>query len=325
MVLGALALVALVVYLFDVLLLFFGAALLAIVFRVPSEWLGRKLGIDARWTLVFVLLVLAGLVTLGAWLIGGALAEQFSGLSQRIPATLQTARERLADLPLLGRVASEATQSSFRILGHGMQAITTTFGAIASFVLLLFVAVLFALQPQMYVRGALHLLPKSARQRGREVFDEVCIALERWILGQLALMTLVGTLTYIGYRAVGLEFAGALAFIAGLLTFIPFLGSFIGGLVALIVALTQGPTITMYVAGIYLAVQLIENACEPFVQQRAVYLAPALLLFAQVTLGALAGALGTVFATPLAAALIVVVKMLYIQDALGDRAVSPRG
>jgi predicted PurR-regulated permease PerM len=118
--------------------------------------------------------------------------------------------------------------------------------------------------------------------------------------------------------SIGLEFAGALALLAGTLTFIPFIGALVAGAVAVLIALTQGVETALITAAVYTAVQIIEGICEPFVQQRAVYIAPALLLFSQAVMGALAGALGIVLAAPLAAVTIVVVKMLYVEDTLGD-------
>ena len=100
-----------------------------------------------------------------------------------------------------------------------------------------------------------------------------------------------------------------------------FLGSLAAGAVAVLMALAQGVDMAIYTAAVYTGVQIIENICEPFVQQRAVYLAPALLLFAQAVLGALAGPLGIVLGTPLAAVAIVATKMLYVEDALGDHEV----
>jgi predicted PurR-regulated permease PerM len=72
------------------------------------------------------------------------------------------------------------------------------------------------------------------------------------------------------------------------------------------------------VAALYLGIQLIEGLLEPLVQQRAVYLPPVLLITAQLALGVLVGFVGIVLATPLAAATMVAVQMLYVEDVLDD-------
>jgi predicted PurR-regulated permease PerM len=55
------------------------------------------------------------------------------------------------------------------------------------------------------------------------------------------------------------------------------------------------------------------------VQHRAVHLPPAVVLFSQVLMGVIVGALGVAVATPLAAAVMVAISMLYVQDVLGDK------
>lgn len=319
-VVATLTLLGLVVYLFDILLLFFAAVLLAVVFRAPSEWLSRHTRLDVRVSLVIVLVLLAGLFALSAWLVGHTIAEQTEGIWRRLPQAIDELRGRASEIPVVGAAAESAGagNSSNEMVRSGLKTITAAFGAVADFAIVLFVAVLLAAQPDVYVRGIQHLLPKRHRQRAGEVFSEVGHMLRRWTLGQLCLMTLVGLLTYGGFVAIGLEFAGALALLAGALTFIPFIGSLVAGAVAVLVSLAQGVDTALLTAAVYAGVQIIENVCEPFIQQRAVYLAPALLLFAQAIMGALAGPVGIVLAAPLAAVTIVVVKMLYIEDRLGD-------
>lgn len=317
-----LILLGLAVYLFDVLLLFFAAVLLAVILRAPSEWLCRNTRLDARVALVIVLCVLAVLFGLAFWLAGQSVAEEMESVWKRLPQAIEEIEGRASDLAVVGpameQAAAEGPATAAR---NGLATVLAAFGVLTNFALVLFVAVLLAMQPALYVKGTMHLLSRKHRKRATELFKELGHVLKRWTLGQLCLMTLVGLLSYIGFRAIGLELAGALALLAGALTFIPFLGSLAAGAVAVLMALAQGVDMAIYTAAVYAGVQIIENICEPFVQQRAVYLAPALLLFAQAVLGALAGPLGIVLATPLAAVAIVATKMLYVEDTLGDHEV----
>lgn len=312
-----LILLGLTIYLFDILLLFFGAALLAVVFRAPSEWLARRTRMDVRIALGIVLILIATLFALSAWLVGHTIAEQAEGVMKRLPQAIDELRGRAQDIAVVGE-AMENAQPSEEMMRSGFKTVLAAFGAVANIAIVLFVAVLLAAQPDIYLRGSLHLIPRRHRPRAQEVFAELGHMLRRWTLGQLFLMTLVGTLTYAGFRAIGLEFAGALGLLAGLLTFIPYIGSLTAGVISVLIALSQGVDVAIHAAAVYTGVQIIENLAEPFVQQKTVYLAPALLLFSQAVMGALAGPLGIVLAAPLAAVVIVVVKMLYIADTLGD-------
>jgi predicted PurR-regulated permease PerM len=322
-VLATLILVGLAIYLFDILLLFFAAALLAVVFRAPSEWLSRHTKLDVRISLAIVLVLIAGFFALSAWMVGHTIAEQTEGVWKRLPRAIDELRGRASEIAVVGPAVESAStaSSSSQIVSGGLKTITAAFGAVANFAIVLFVAVLLAVQPEIYERGFLHLVPKRHRARAAEVISELGHMLRRWTLGQLCLMVLVGTLTYVGFLAIGLEFAGALGLLAGVLTFIPYIGSLTAGVVAVLVSLAQGVDLALLTAGVYAGVQIIENVCEPFIQQRAVYLAPALLLLAQAVMGSLAGPLGIVLAAPLAAVTIVLVKMLYVEDTLGDHQV----
>lgn len=313
----AVALLALFVYLFEVFLLAFGAVLLAVLLRAPTNWISEKTRIGSGWALAAVILVIVTLLGGAGWFMGHTIAEQMSELSQQLPRMIGVVRERLSEYGVLEQLLSGASEQR-NYLSRGLRAVSATFGALANVVILLFMAILLAAQPQLYVEGGIRLVPKERRARAREVMFEISHTLRRWVLGQLLLMTIVAMLTYVGLALLGVQFALSLAILAGVLTFIPFIGPLLAGAIAVLVTLAQGATLALYVALLYVAVQAIEGMFEPLVQRKAVNLAPALLILVQVVLGILAGPLGIVLATPLAAAGLVCVRMLYVEDMLGD-------
>lgn len=139
------------------------------------------------------------------------------------------------------------------------------------------------------------------------------------MVGKLASMALIGVLTGLGLWLLGIQLALALAVLAGLLSFVPYLGPIVSAVPAVLLAFTQGSQQAFYVILLFLGVQAIEgNVLTPLVQQKAVNLPAAMILFAQIMLGVLLGAMGVVLATPLAAMLFVVVRMLYVEGVLGD-------
>jgi predicted PurR-regulated permease PerM len=135
----------------------------------------------------------------------------------------------------------------------------------------------------------------------------------------MASMIVVGLLTAVGLWALGMPLALTLGLLAALLTFIPNLGPTLAVVPAALLALLQSPTKSLYVILLYLVIQAVESyLLIPLVQRQAVSLPPALTITAQVLLGILVGGFGLVLATPLTAAVMVLVRMLYIEDALGD-------
>ncbi len=95
---------------------------------------------------------------------------------------------------------------------------------------------------------------------------------------------------------------------------------------AVLLALMISPTTALYVFIFYVVIQSLESyVLTPVLQMKTVKLPPALTIVAQVLLGVLAGGIGLILATPLAAAIFVMVKMLYVEDTLGDEVKAVKG
>jgi len=211
-----------------------------------------------------------------------------------------------------------------QFIGRGLGLIGSTFGAVANVLIVLFFAVFMAAQPQPYIQGLLFLVPRRRRKRAREVIYEIGNVLRRWLIGQSILAVCVALLTGAGMLLLGAPFAVALAILAGLMEFVPYIGPFVAAVPAILVGFAEGPQLALYIALLFLGVQMAESyVLAPLIQHRAVHLAPAAILFAQVLMGAIVGALGVAVATPLAAAVMVAVGMLYVEDALGDPSARP--
>ena len=239
---------------------------------------------------------------------------------------VETLRERLAQSELGNRVLSLADSSGLfaggdgQFIGRGLGLIGSTFGAVANVLIVIFFAVFMAAQPKPYVQGAVFLVPRRHRPRAREVLHEVGAVLRRWLIGQSLLAVCVAVLTGLGLVLLGAPFAIALALLAGLMEFVPYIGPFVAAVPAILVGFAEGPELALKIALLFLGIQMVESyVLAPLIQHRAVHLPPAAILFAQVLMGAIVGALGVAVATPLAAAVMVAVSMLYVEDALGDK------
>ena len=138
-------------------------------------------------------------------------------------------------------------------------------------------------------------------------------------MGQLVTMATMGIFIGAGLAILGVPLAGTLGLMAAVLSFIPSLGIVIAVVPAIMLGLTISPTMGLWVALLYLGVQLVEaNVITPLVQRRAISLPPAFVLGSELLMGLLLGGAGLAFATPLVAAGLVLVNMLYIQDVLGE-------
>jgi predicted PurR-regulated permease PerM len=210
-----------------------------------------------------------------------------------------------------------------QFLGRGLGLLGSTFGIVANIAIAAFFAAFMAAEPRPYVEGFLFLVARNRRSRVREVLHEIGRVLRRWLVGQAFLSLCVGLLTGAGLALLGAPFPVALALLAGFMEFIPYIGPFVAAVPAILVAFAESPQLALWVALLFLAIQSIESyLLAPLVQHRAVYLPPAVILFTQVLMGVIVGALGVAVATPLAASAMVAISMLYVEDALGDKTVS---
>ena len=161
----------------------------------------------------------------------------------------------------------------------------------------------------------MHLLPRKGRPRAYEVLDEIGSVLRRWLVGRMITMVAVGTAASIGLWALDVPLAFTLGILTGLLEFIAYIGPVLAAVPALLIAFNLDPLLAFYVLLLYVAIQTAENyLLTPLIEQRAVALPPALVIFTTLLLGVLAGPLGVILASPLTATGIVAVKLLYVED-----------
>jgi predicted PurR-regulated permease PerM len=305
----------------EVFLLVFGGLLLAILLGHLAAPVNRVTGLSHRWSLAIVLLGLLLLGGLGAWLLGSQLAGQFADLSNRLPSAWQTLKDSLRNTGWnLGLIGGSGSGPAGGVLSNLANVLTTVVWALADLILVLFIGIYFAATPSLYRRGALHLVPPDHRDRAADVIEASGETLWKWFLGQLASMVIVGILTTLGLWLLGTPLALALGIIAGLAEFIPIVGPILAAIPAILLGFTQSPTTALYVALFYVVLQQVEsNLILPIVQKEAVSLPPVVTLTAVVIAGLVFGPLGILFATPLAVVVLVIVKMLYLRDTLGDR------
>jgi len=309
-----------------VIILIFGGVMVAVALRNISAPLGRYLHLSNRLSLVITTLGL-GIIVIGFFDLFGTLAgQQFSALFDQIPGAVESARTWLGGT-LFGRQALGALENSsdaaVRLLG-ALPLAGGILGALGEAVLVIAVGIYFAADPQTYVAGMLRLVPPLRRPRAREILDAMGVALHKWLVGMTLDMLLLGVMTGIGMWLIGVPLPFALAVLSGVAVFVPYIGPIIATIPGLLLALSVSPRLAFYAGLVYLIVLTIEgNISQPLLQRWTVSLPPVANLLAILVFAPLFGLWGAVLATPLAVALWVLVRMVYIEDVLEDRT-SPR-
>ena len=115
----------------------------------------------------------------------------------------------------------------------------------------------------------------ETRIRVSRIWDEVEQKVGDWLRGQLTLCLVIGVTATVGYAVLGIQFWPLLGLWAGITEIVPILGPWLGGVPAVIIALTQGWEKALLVIGFVVLLQLTENAVlVPRVMRGAVGLTP---------------------------------------------------
>ncbi len=322
--LGAIALVVLGLLAWElrwVLLVLFGAVVLAVALDVPITLLRRLLPLQRSAALI---VVVAMLVVVG-WLLTALLLpevlEQIQVLSRLIPELPSRLNALVAQVPQLheleGQLVGSATWDQLQPLGT--QLLGFAGGAANSTIQMLLIALLallLALDPRSHQRLLVAATPRFYRPRIQVLLGECREALGGWLAGMTLSAVAVFLSTWAGLALLKVPLALLSALVCALLTFVPTIGPTAGTLLPMAVALLLGsPAKMLQVLLLRLVLQNAEAfVLTPLLLSRTVNLLPTVALMAQLCLGALLGLPGLLLALPLVVVLQVLCEEVLVRD-----------
>ena len=199
-----------------------------------------------------------------------------------------------------GNVLSDATQGVVRRTASGVSNAVTVVIGIAMVPFLLF----YILKDREEVVGGVYsMLSPHGRTHARNVVSIVNSVIGSYVRAQLLSAAIVGILVYIGLAILGVEYAAVLGLLAGLFALIPIIGPLLGAIPGLLVTLANSPEQVLWVAVVYVVVQVVENyVISPRIHGRAVRLNPVAIMVTLVVASEIAGLWGVIVGVPLVAA-----------------------
>jgi predicted PurR-regulated permease PerM len=338
----------------SVVLLAFLGVLFGLALTAAVDWLERRRVPRAIAAVLIVLSFLGLLVGIGA-ATAPSIASQMDELKTQLPQAIQKiqgwiserqqgvtevldqvapAGEQPPDAKESGQV--EETEDKPASLGrslveqiggigkHVFGIFSSTLAILGGMLLIIFIAVFVAVEPQTYHAGLMHLFPHEMRARAGEVLTATAAMLRRWLLAQMVGMLVIGLLTTGVLFLLGIKSAIALGIIAGILEFVPIVGPILAAVPAVAMGFLDSPEKALYVVLAYTAIQQVEsNLLYPILMKKGLELPPVLTITAQGILAIVFGLIGLLVAVPLLAVIIVPIKMLYVRDVVGDEVTLP--
>jgi predicted PurR-regulated permease PerM len=297
-------------YLFGVVLMAFGAIILAMLLRLGAQPLMRW-RVPEPLALVFsgllVLIVIGGT----GYLFGSRISNEFQDVVQRATAASVSIQSMLKGSDFGNFLLDHLSNADFSIAGilSGVLRLSTSF--LEGLIIMVISGIYLAAQPGLYRRGLIWLFPPASHARAAEIVDGIGEALRLWLVGQLAEMVLIGALTMVAMWTIGVPSSLALGLIAGIGEFIPYLGPLLAAIPAILVALTKSPQAALWTALAFVIIHQIEGQIiSPLIQRHMVSIPPAVMLLGIVAITYLFGMIAIIFAAPIAVVIFAAVNLL---------------
>ena len=301
---GMTAFVVGLVWLAQPLLLIMGGLVLAAMFDGGARLLGRVLPIPRGIRLTIVVLAVFGFMYWTFVFTGSELTAQAASLQAIVETQIETIGNRIAAAGFnisADDVKSFGTQI-LNSVGRVTAAVSSVVGTVTNMAMMLVLAIFIAAEPRMYERGVAWMLPLAEREHFYVTAANMGSVLRRLMAGRLLGMAVEGFGTWILLSLGGVPMAALLGVLTGLLAFLPNIGAIVSGALIILVGFSAGVDVGLYAIFVYFVVQMVDGyLIVPMVAKRAVDLAPALVLGAQILFGALFGILGLALADPIIA------------------------
>ncbi|MEM1364618.1 MAG: AI-2E family transporter [Pseudomonadota bacterium] len=324
----------------SIMLPFLAGGALAYLLDPVADWLERK-GMSRVWATVTILFTFMLLLIIALLLIIPSLLTQLANFIDYLPELVQDLRARLVEVVAWARTSENALVQ--RIFGEGESALeslspemfgpdvlaqitnfgtrffvgvissgSALFNSLSLLVVTPVVAFYLLLDWDNMVARVDNLLPREHKSDMRRLGRDMNTAIAGFIRGQGSLCLILGIFYAVGLSLLGLNFGLLIGLFAGLVSFIPFVGSILGLVLSVGVALVQFWPDFIWIAataGVFFLGQFVEgNILQPKLIGDSVGLHPVWLMFALFAFGALMGFTGLLIAVPVAAALGVLVR-----------------
>lgn len=287
------------------------------------------------WAIIIIFLVLIGLITLLIVLVFPFLKAQLTNLVQEFPEyfkqlvisidaflrnsifssyylnlefDVNTLMEQIPED--IGNILQETVGGVASGIG---KVISTLTGLILAIVTVPFILFYLLKDGEKLPQYILNLLPPRMREDTHQVMEEADKQISAYIQGQILVSMCIGTMVFIGFLIIGMDYALLLGVLAMITSVVPYLGPIIAIAPAAVIAIVTSPFMLAKLAIVWTVVQLVEGKfISPQIMGKSLHIHPITIIFALLTAGSLFGVPGVILGIPGYALLKVLVTHMYM-------------
>jgi predicted PurR-regulated permease PerM len=250
-----------------------------------------------------------------------------ASLEHRLGSLTGTSQSHLGEQ--IQKFVNGYTQHPTKLLGPLESIGASVAAAVAAIIVVLLTALYTAIKPQPLLEGILRVVPPARRSEAKHILDRLRTAYLGWLRGLVIGMLVLGGLTYVGLRIIGIGFAEFFAVFTAIAMLVPYFGALVSMIPPVLYALTISPGKAVLVGVLYIVAHQVEsNMIQPLVVARVVELHPAVVAIGVVAVDTLFGFVGLIVAVPILVTIKILIEELWIKRIEGGElevAVEPVG
>lgn len=307
----------------EVVYTFMAGALLAYLLYRPVCFLERK-GVQRIWGIVIIYLLAAGLFVTLMWFAIPRLVKELGEAATMLPAyteQFQDFSSRINNLHLPGKLDLMVQENTVKIENYIYAGLKSFVSGIYKFfskaLIIVFAPILafYIIKDWEKIKAAFFkILPPTGKRDLNMLGAKIDDVLIEYLKGHLFVSTLVGILTGLAATIIGVDFALVIGIISGISNLVPYFGPILGGIPAIILALTQSWQDGLYMTVAIIVIQQVEsNLITPKIIGDKLGMHPLTIVFALLVGGELLGILGMLIAVPLTASLKIMFSYFYLK------------
>lgn len=308
--------------------------LIALILFPLIKYLEKK-GIGPRWLSLAIVFILAVGLVFGAFYflvpllldeISGFFADDWNKIVRYVTVDLREdfilgtdiydqIAAYLAETDVIDNLVGNAVPNLLAALSNILMPILTTVAILP--MLLIF----YLLDYEMIGERLRAIVPPKHEKAVAELGGRLNATVGAYLRGQLILMITIGTVATIIYKLIGLQYFYLFGLLVGLFNIIPYFGSIMSAIPPILFAFIAAPAGPgpLLVLGVNIGLQTIEgNIFQPIIMGRQLEMHPLLIIISILFFGSLFGAIGVIFASPMAASIRVFIEFFQERRALRE-------